>query len=82
MFVKKVENAKKQKSLKKYLTNREKGVIILQKLNETLKIKQNFRSHHTIRVRMVNTFFPHARGVVCVRRFSVCIFLLPEVQNY
>ncbi len=26
--------------------------------------------------------FPLSRGVVCVRRFSVCIFLFLEVQNH
>ena len=37
-------------------------------------MKQNFRSHHTTGVRMVNTFYPLEGVGVCVRKFSVCIF--------
>ena len=36
--------------------------------------KQNFRSHHTTGVRMVNTLTLQKGRFVCVRRFSVCIF--------
>ena len=47
-------------------------------------MKQNFRSHHTTRVRMVNTFFLYInKGKVCVRKFSLyAFFVFLEVHDH
>ena len=56
------------------MTFSEKGDIIFGKEAKGLNNKQNFRSHHTTRVRMVNTLTPTCSGSVGAYGFSVCIF--------
>ena len=57
-------------------------VLMLCVLKYTYKTKKNFRSHHATKGAYGKILFPSKRGIVCVRKFSVCIFLFLEVQNY